>query len=80
MIVLPVPSLLYPPVLAELRQADQIASEDYERMSKEALYLSVQCCMPLEEVVKIAGDLRRNGSEKVCKHLAGMYVCTYTMQ
>ena len=72
MIVLPVPSLLSPPVLAELVQADLITSEECKwRMSVLSDVLKVQSGKSPEVVTKTAEVLLRHGFEKESKLLAG---------
>ena len=72
--VLPVPSLLSPPVLSELRQADVITSEECKRLPVW-YYISdvvdVQKVKSPEVMSKSAEVLRRHGFEKVSKPLAG---------
>ena len=71
MIVLPVPSHLSPPVLAELRQADLITSEECKGLSDIIDVVEVQCVKSPEVMVKTAGVLRRYGFESKSKLLAG---------
>ena len=81
MIVLPVPSLLSPPALAELQQADLITSEECKRMRlKQHFFLwrgdlsdvfTVQRTKSPEVMSKTADILRRHGYEEESKLLAG---------
>ena len=71
MIVLPVPSLLSPPVLAELRQADLIASEECKGLSVPSDVVKIQCVKSPELMAKTADVLRRHGFESESKLLAG---------
>ena len=71
MIVLPVPSLLSPPVLAELRQADLITSEECTGISYPGDVVEVQRVKSPEVVAKTAAVLRRHGFESKSKLLAG---------
>ena len=68
MIVLPVPSLLSPPVFAELAQADLIASEERRYTSD---VVRVQRGKSPEVLTKTAEVLLRHGLEKESKFLAG---------
>ena len=72
--VLPVPSLLSPPVLGELRQADLITSKEYKRL--QVWYdisdvVDVQSGKSPEVMSKSAEVLRRHGFEKASTLLAG---------
>ena len=80
MIVLPVPSLLSPPVLTELRHADLITSEECKRMQlKQHLFwrvdlsdvVTVQRTKSPEVLSKTADILRRHGFLSESKVLAG---------
>ena len=71
MIVLPVPSLLSPPVLAELQQADLITSEECKGLSDPSDVVKVQCVKSPEVMAKTADVLRRHGFESKSKLLAG---------
>ena len=75
MMVLPVPSLLYPPVLGELQQADLITSEECKRLPVEWYDMSdvvaVQKGKSPEVMSKTAKVLRRHGFEKESRLLAG---------
>ena len=78
MIVLPVPSLLSPPVLVELRQADLITSEEHETLEVHRWrwgdlrdVVRVQHVKSPEVVTKTAEVLRRHGFEFSSKLLAG---------
>ena len=77
---LPVPSLLSPPVLGELQQADLITSEECKRLQVQYDWLQrydisdvveVQKGKSLEVMSKTAKVLRRHGFEKESKLLAG---------
>ena len=70
MIALPVPSLLSPPVLAELRQADLITSEECELRNINGV-IGVQCVKSPEVVTETADVLRRHGFESESKLLPG---------
>ena len=71
MIVLPVPSLLYPPVLAELVQADLITSEEFRELRYPSDVVAVQKYKSPEVLTKTADVLRRHGFEEESKLLAG---------
>ena len=71
MIVLPVPFLLSPPVLAELRQADLITSEECDRLKYASDVFTVQKTKSPEVLSKTADILRRHGYEKESRLLAG---------
>ena len=71
MIVLPVPSLLSPPVLAELRQADLITSDECVELRSISGVIRVQCVKSPEVIAKTADVLRRHGFESESKFLAG---------
>ena len=71
MIVLPVPPLLSPPVLAELRQADLITSDECEKLRNINDVIRVQCVKSLEVVTKTADVLRRYGFDSESELLAG---------
>ena len=71
MIVLPVPSLVSSPVLAELQQADLITSEECRRLSYPSDVVIVQCVKSPAVVAKTADVLRRHGFESKSKLLAG---------
>ena len=86
MIVLPIPSLLSPPVLAELRQADLITSEEYEELRYSSDVVRLQMGKSPEVMAKTADVLRRHGFEEESKLLAGkqsrpssIYLC-YVVQ
>ena len=70
MIVLPVPSLLSPPVLAELRQADLITSEECEGLSYPSDVVIVQLFKSPRVVAETADVLRKNGLGKESRRLA----------
>ena len=70
-IVLPVPSFLPPPVLAELRQADLIAKEDCKELSDISDVVRVQCTKSPYVLTKTAAVMRRLGYEKESKLLSG---------
>ena len=71
MIVLPIPSLLYPPVLAELRQADLITSEECKGLSDISDVVGVQSVKSPKVMAKTADVLRRHGFESSSNFLAG---------
>ena len=64
MIVLPVPSLLSPPVLAELVQADLITSEECRGLDDPSRVVTVQRGKSPEVLTKTAEILLRHGFEK----------------
>ena len=83
---LPVPSLLSPPVLGELQQADLITSEECKRLQVQKYWHSwcqysishvvdVQKGKSPEVMSKTAKVLRRHGFEKESKLLAGRQLC-----
>ena len=71
MIVLPVPSLLSPPVIAELVQADLITSEERRRLMDPRDVVRVQRGKSPEVLTKTADVLLRHGFEKQSNLLAG---------
>ena len=74
MVVLPVPSLLSPPVLGVLRQADLITSEECKRLPVWygiSDVVDVQNGKSPEVMCGTAEVLRRHGFEKESKLLAG---------
>ena len=71
MIVLPVPSLLSPPVFAELVQADLITSEECSGLYDTRYVVEVQRGKSPEVMTKTADVLRRHGFEEQSKLLAG---------
>ena len=71
MIVLPVPSLISPPVCAELRQADLMTSEECRWLYSIRGVVGAQRAKSPELVAKTADVLRRNGFEKESRFLAG---------
>ena len=71
MIVLPVPSLLSPPVLVELQQADLITNEECKRLSDISDVVEVQKGKSPEVMSKTAEVLRRHGFEEESRLLAG---------
>ena len=73
MIVLPVPSLLSPPVFAELVQADLITSGEWEGLYiyEPSHVVAVQSDKSPEVQTKTADVLRRRGFEEESKLLAG---------
>ena len=71
MTVLPVPSLLFPPVLAELQHADLITSEECRRLSDISDVVTVQSGKSPEVMSKTADVLQRHGFEKEFRLLAG---------
>ena len=71
---LPVPSLLSPPVLGELQQADLITSEECKRLPVRydiSDVVDVQKGKSFGVMFKTAKVLRRHGFEKESKPLAG---------
>ena len=75
MIVLPVPSLLSPPVFAELVQADLITSEECRWvLSDFSDVVEVQSGKSPEVLTKTAEVLLRHGFEKESNLLAGKAV------
>ena len=70
-IVLPVSSLLSPPALAELRQADLMTSEECERVQYVSDVVRVQSGKTPEVMSKTADVLKRHGFEEESKRLAG---------
>ena len=70
-IVLPVPSLLSPPALAELRQADLMTSEECERLQYVSDVVTVQSGKSPEVMSKTANILQTHGFEDEFKLLAG---------
>ena len=70
MIVLPVPSLLSPPVLAELQQADLITSEECEGLSSPSDVVIVQLFKSPRVVAETADVLRKNGLGEESRRLA----------
>ena len=73
MIILPVPSLLSPPVLAELQQATLITNEECKRLSAISDVVRVQSGKSPTVVSKTADVLRRHGFEKQSRLLAGRH-------
>ena len=71
MIVLPVPSLLSPPVLAELLQADMITSEECKRLSDISDVVDVQSGKSPEVIYQTADVLQRHGLKETSRLLAG---------
>ena len=71
MIVLPVPSLLSPPVLAELQLADLITSEEYRGLDESSDVVRVQSGKSPEVLSKTADVLRRHGFGKESNLLSG---------
>ena len=71
MIVLPVPSLLSPPVVAELVQADLITSEECSGLYFPRDVVKVQSGKSPEVLTKTADVLLRHGFKKESKFLAG---------
>ena len=71
MIVLPVPSLLSLPVIAELVQADLITSEECRRVTDPSDVVRVQSGKSPEVHTKTADVLLRHGFEKESNLLAG---------
>ena len=71
MIVLPVPSLLSPPVLAELQQADLITSGECRGLNDSSDVVIVQSDKSPEVQSKTADVLRRHGFEEESNLLSG---------
>ena len=71
MIVLPVPSLLSPPVLADLRQADLITSKECEELSDISDVVRVQSGKSPEVMTKTTEVLGGHGFEEEPRHLTG---------
>ena len=71
MIVLPVPSLLSPPVLAELVQANLVTSEECRGRRDPSKVVKVQSGKSPEVLTKTADVLLRHGFEKESNLLAG---------
>ena len=72
--VLPVPSLLSPPVLGDLQQADLITSEECKRLPVQydmSDVVDVQKGKSLEVMSKTAEVLRRHGFEEESRLFAG---------
>ena len=72
--VLPVPSLLSPPVLGELQQADLITSEECKRLQVRydmSDVVDVQKGKSPEVMCETVEVLRRHGFEKESTRLAG---------
>ena len=69
MTVLPCPSHLSPPVLAELQQADLITSEECRGLDDSRGVVVVQRGKSPEVQSKTADVLRRHGFEKESDHL-----------
>ena len=69
--VLPVPSLLSPPVLAELQQADLISSDQCRKLDNSRGVVSVQKGKSSEVLKKTADVLKRHGFDKESTHLSG---------
>ena len=70
-IVLPFPSFLLPPVLAELQQADLIASDECKGLSDINDVVRVQSAKSSEIMTKTAAVMRRHGLEEESKLLSG---------
>ena len=71
MIVLPVPSLLSPPALAELQHADLITSGECKRLSALTDVVTVQSGKSPEVLSKTANILKRHGFKELSRLLAG---------
>ena len=71
MIVLPAPSLLCPPVLAELQQSKLVASEECSMLSHIVDVVSVQITKSPEVMTETAAVLRRHELGKESKLLSG---------
>ena len=71
MTVLPVPSLLSPPVLAELQQANLITSEECRGLYDSSDVVRAQSGKSPEVQSKTADVLRRHGFEKESNLLTG---------
>ena len=70
-IVLSIPSLLSPPALAELQQADLMTSEECKRLSDISDMVTVQSGKSPEVLSKTANILKRHGFKKLPRLLAG---------
>ena len=79
MTVLPVPSLLSPPVLAELQQADLITSEECRGLDDSSDVVRVQRGKSPEVQSKTAVVLRSHGYTKVSDHLTSKQALPLTM-
>ena len=73
MIVLPVPSLLSSPVLAELQQAELVSSEACKELSDISGVVRAQRGKSPEVLSKTADVMRRLGLEKEFRLLAGRH-------
>ena len=73
MIVLPVPSLLSPPVLIELQLSDLITSEECEELSGISDVLETQSGKSPEVMSKTAGVLRCHTLEEESELFAGSF-------
>ena len=71
MIVLPVPSLLSPPVLAELVQAGLVTSEECEGLYDPSDVVKVQSGKSPDVLTKTADVLRGHGFEEESNLLSG---------
>ena len=74
MIVLPVPSLLSPPVLAELQQANLITSKECNGLYDPSDVVQVQSGKFPDILTKTADVLQRHGFEEESKHLTGKQI------
>ena len=66
-----VSTLLSPPVLVELQQADLITGEECQRMSHHIFVVQVQSAKSPEVLTKTADVLKRHGFEEESSLLAG---------
>ena len=80
MIVFPIPSLLSPPVLAELQQADLISSEECRGLDDSRGVVEIQRGKSFEVQSKTADVLKRHGFEKESTHLSGKQLSTIRMK
>ena len=71
MIVLPVPSLLFPPVLAELQHTDLITSGESKGLSDISDVVEVQSGKSPEVMSETADVLQTHGFEEESTLLAG---------
>ena len=71
MVVLPLLSLLSPPVLSELQQASLITSEECKRMDEPSKVVRVLSAKSPEVQTKTSEILKRHGFEKESNLLAG---------
>ena len=79
MTVLPCPSHLSPPVLADLQQVDLITSEECRGLNDASDVVGVQRSKSSEVLTKTADVLRRHGFENKSNHLTGEQTLPVTM-